>query len=188
MQAGIFRLRGYTLRLFDNSSVGHSLCSACQVETTTAEERQLKWDLRYLRQARGIATECSKDPSTKTGAVIVDSDGGLVSTGFNGFARKVKDTPERYADRDTKIAMILHCEENAILFAERWRLKGATLYTWPFMSCAKCAGMVVQVGISRCVAPPLPAHLQERWGKNIELAKMQFEEAGVQLDIIEVTE
>jgi dCMP deaminase len=142
--------------------------------------RQEKWDRRYLELAEFVA-KWSKDPSTKTGAVIIDAFGKPVSFGFNGFAQGTDDSPERYADRVRKIASVIHCEENAIFFADRDRLRGATLYTYPFMSCAKCAGAVVQVGIKRCVAPVLPPHLEERWGANIAIARKDFADAGVEL-------
>jgi dCMP deaminase len=152
-----------------------------------APARQLKWDLRFLQLAK-LVSSWSKDPSTQTGAVIVDPDGRVVSQGYNGFAKGVDDSPERYADRELKYRMVVHCEINAILFAERDRLMGATLYTHPFCSCSRCATQVIQAGIVRCVAPPLPAHLEERWGEDIKLSRQMFEEAGVQLDIVDPVE
>lgn len=122
---------------------------------------QIDWDRRFIEMAKLVAS-WSKDPSTQTGAVIVDPRRRVVSVGYNGFARGVEDTPERYADRETKYKLIVHCERNALLFAGR-DLKGCTLYTWPFMSCATCAAVVIQSGITRCVAPPIPEHLRERW-------------------------
>ena len=142
--------------------------------------RQTRWDKRYLELARHVAS-WSKDPSTKTGAVITAPDGRVVSVGYNGFAKGVDDTPERYNDRDLKYKMIVHCERNAILFAKR-DLAGCTLYTWPFMSCSVCAAMVIQAGIKRCVAPPVPPHLLERWGHDMNvLATTMFNEAGVEV-------
>jgi dCMP deaminase len=140
---------------------------------------QLKWDLRFLELAQFVS-KWSKDPSTQTGAVIVDKNRRVVSVGYNGFAKGVQDLEERYKDRDFKIATIIHCEENAILFS-RQDLTCCTLYTHPFCSCAKCASLVIQSGISRCVAQPLPEHLQGRWGANVEITKQMFQEAGVEL-------
>lgn len=144
-----------------------------------------KWDLRFLELARHIAT-WSRDPSTQTGAVIADGK-RVVSVGYNGFAAGVIDSPERYADRDTKYKMIIHCERNAIIFAQR-QLNGLTLYTWPFMSCSVCAAMVIQAGIKRCVAPSLPPHLADRWGEDTNLARQMFREANVRLDLYEIGE
>lgn len=141
-----------------------------------------KWDCRFLEMARLVAS-WSKDPSTQTGAVVVDANRRVVSVGYNGFARGVLDLPERYADRETKYKMVVHCERNAIIFAKR-DLSGCTLYTWPFMSCSVCAGMVINAGIVRCVAPVLPEHLRERWAEDIDLSRRMFLEALVVLDEI----
>jgi dCMP deaminase len=141
-----------------------------------------KWDRRFLSLAEFIA-KWSLDPSTKTGAVIVDPHRRVVSTGYNGFARGVGDHYERYADRDTKYKCVVHCEVNAVLFAHR-SLEGCTLYTYPFSSCSRCAAVVIQSGIKRCVAPPLPPELAERWADDLEWAALQFREAGVELDLI----
>lgn len=137
------------------------------------------WDQRFLDLAEHIA-QWSKDPSTKTGAVIVAPDRRIVSLGYNGFPRGYPDWPEIYADRERKYKIIVHCERNAMLFA-REPLVGCTLYTWPLASCSVCAAMVVQTGIKRCVAPKLPEHLRERWGADISLSKNIFEWGGVEL-------
>ena len=140
--------------------------------------RQEKWDARYLELAKHIA-QWSKDPSTKTGAVITAQNGSVVSIGYNGFAIGVEDTEERYNDRDTKYKIVVHCERNAIIFAQR-SLSNCTLYTWPFMSCAPCAGMVIQAGIKRCVAPK---NDNPRWQADFALTEQLFKEAGVKLDL-----
>jgi dCMP deaminase len=145
-----------------------------------------KWDERYIELARQISTY-SKDPFTQTGAVIVDSSNRVVSVGYNGFPKGVKDDVERYQNRDLKNSLIVHCETNAVAFARR-DLTGCVLYTWPFQSCSRCAGLVIQSGIHRCVAPPIPDDKKERWEEDMKLAAMMFEEAGLQLDIITLTE
>jgi dCMP deaminase len=144
------------------------------------QEKQLKWDKRFLHLAEFWAKECSKDPSTKTGAVIVDKDKSIVSMGYNGFPKGVDDSEERLNNREVKYQMIVHCERNAILFARR-NLEGCTLYTWPFASCAICAGMVIQTGIKRVVYPKLTdPGLIERWGKSLELTYQMYDEAGLE--------
>lgn len=147
-----------------------------------SEHRQDKWDRRFLALAEHVAG-WSKDPSTKTGAVIVDERRRVVSLGYNGFPVDVCDSPERYADRELKYKLIVHCERNAILFARR-DLAGCTLYTWPFMSCAPCAAMIIQAGIKRCVAPVTPEHLRERWEADMRLAGEMLTEAFVLLDLL----
>ncbi|MEK6862143.1 MAG: deaminase [Nanoarchaeota archaeon] len=142
-----------------------------------------KWDRRFLELAKHIA-QWSKDPSTKTGAVIVNKDNRIISTGFNGFPQGILDSEERYNDRELKYQMIIHGDLNAILFA-RQDLTGYTLYTWPFMSCSKCASLVIQSGIARCVAPKTPEDIDSRWHDSLELSKQLFKEAGIKLDIYE---
>lgn len=148
-----------------------------------AEKSQEKWDRDFLALARWWAERKSKDPSTKTGACITRGR-DLISLGYNGFAPGVEDRPERYADRDTKLELVVHCEVAAIIRAAR-PLHGCTLYTWPFMSCARCAALVISSGITRCVAPVLDPTRTERWGSSCDLARQQFKEAGVELVLLE---
>ena len=140
--------------------------------------------MRFLKLAKEVST-WSKDPSTKVGAAIVDDNKQVISLGYNGFAKDIEDTDERYADREnTKYKIIIHSEENAILFAERSRLKNSSLYVWPLMPCARCAAKIVQVGIKRVVAKKpdfLVDEADARWERDFALTKEQFEEAKVDL-------
>lgn len=142
-----------------------------------------KWDERFLALAQHVAG-WSKDPSTKVGAIIVDSNQRVISLGYNGFARGVDDSPERLSNRDTKYKMTVHAEMNAILFAKT-DLIGTVLYTWPFMPCAHCAAAAIQVGISQVIAPPSS---NPRWTADFTLSKQMFEEAGVGLMLTEPNE
>ena len=136
-----------------------------------------KWDARFLGQAELVAG-WSKDPSTKVGAVIVDALNRVVSQGFNGFAKSIKDTRARLSDRAKKYPMVIHAELNAILFAQR-SLRGCTIYIWPMPPCASCAGPLIQVGITRVVSVPPTAEHIDRWGDSYALAQEMFREAGV---------
>ena len=54
-----------------------------------------KWHYRFMEVARLIAT-WSKDPNTKTGAIVVGPDREIRATGYNGLVRGVNDDiPER---------------------------------------------------------------------------------------------
>lgn len=142
--------------------------------------RQDKWDRRFLRLAEHIAG-WSQDPSTKTGAVIVDEHNRVVSTGYNGFPKSMPDYPEWYFNRDEKYSRIVHCEMNAILFAHR-DLSGFTLYTWPLLSCDRCFVFVAQAGIRRCVAPVLTdPGLIERWGPQMTKVRGYAQEMSIEM-------
>ncbi len=110
-----------------------------------------KWDRRFLGLAAHIAT-WSKDPSSQVGAVIVRPDRTIASAGFNGFPRGMRDDPELYEDRGSKYSRVIHAEMNAIVHATE-KLRGFTLYTWPYVPCDRCAVIIIQAGIERVVAP-----------------------------------
>ena len=121
----------------------------------------------------------SKDPSTKVGAVIFDDKRRIVSAGYNGFARGVKDTSSRLHDRDTKYKLTLHAEANAILFATG-ALDGSTIVvTHP--CCAQCAAQIIQAGIKHVVWPHPSREFLMRWKDNLTLSIDQFIEAGVEV-------
>jgi dCMP deaminase len=147
-------------------------------------EQLHKWDKRFLRLARETST-WSKDPSTKTGAVIVSPDKVDVILGFNGFPKRMKDSTELYANRETKYSRIIHCEMNALIHSHK-SLAGYTLYTWPFLSCDRCAVHMIESGIVHAVAPLPTADQLTRWGKAFELTRSYFEEAGVNVDEVDL--
>lgn len=137
------------------------------------------WDERFLGMAHLVST-WSKDPSTKVGAVIVDKNKRIVSTGFNGFPKGIHDFSFRYDNKMLKYKMIVHAERNAILFAQR-DLAGCTLYTWPVPCCAECAAMVIQAGIKKVVVPNIDIVVGPQWSESFRIADMMFREAGVEV-------
>lgn len=125
------------------------------------------WDIRFLKVAREVAS-WSKDPSTQTGAVIVETHTRrLVSVGYNGFPQPMPDKPEWYANREEKYSRIVHCEINALIFAKDIPPE-STLYTWPFLSCDRCVVQMIQAGITRFVAPESTPEQLTRWGTAFE--------------------
>lgn len=121
----------------------------------------------------------SKDPSTQVGAVIFDEKRRVISTGYNGLARGVYDTPERLNNREVKYKMVLHAEKNAILFATA-PLDGATIVvTHP--CCAQCAAQIVQAGIKHVVWPEPDDAFLSRWADELHLTMQQFREAAVRV-------
>jgi len=147
-------------------------------ESSSMVEKNYKWHRRFISLADHVA-QWSKDPSTKCGSVIVDNKQRIISLGYNGLARGVKDLPERLLTRELKYELTIHAEENALLFANGKNLEGCTLYVTPLPTCVRCASKVIQSGISTVVAPVLPKHLVERWGDSVELSKEIFKEANV---------
>jgi dCMP deaminase len=141
-----------------------------------------KWDLRFLDLAKLVAS-WSKDPSTQTGAVITRPNRSLASVGFNGFPQKMTDDPTLYANRDEKYSRIVHCEMNALQFAQE-PVNGHTLYTFPFISCDRCFVHMAQAGIVRFVAPCATPEQLTRWGAAFDRVRGYAKDMG--LEVIEI--
>ena len=124
----------------------------------------------------------SKDPSTQVGAVIVDKNRRIISTGYNGFAVGVLDTKERLENRELKYPLTLHAEENALSFA-RQDLKDCVLYVYGLPPCAHCASLIIQSGIKQVYTYELDEE-NPRWNDSIALTKQIFREAEVDLTFI----
>jgi len=149
-----------------------------------SKEKADKWDLRMLNLADHISA-WSKDPSTKCGAVIAAPDRTIVSMGYNGFPRGMDDNPVLYEERQIKYERIVHCEMNAILSSYN-SVIGCTLYTFPLISCSRCAVHIIQAGIMRCVAPRIPQDQATRWATDCEKTRKYFKEAQVSFTEIDM--
>lgn len=167
----------------DGDIISRYSCSQCGGRGWRHKEAD-KWDRRFLQLAQLVST-WSKDPSTKCGAVIVRPDRTVASLGFNGFPQAMSDAPELYDDRETKYSRVVHCEMNAVLTAHE-PLRGCVLYTWPFLSCDRCAVHMIQTGIVRAVAPAADDDAQGRWGGSLEKTKRYFGEANVEFREIDI--
>lgn len=137
-----------------------------------------KWSTRFMELAEHVAT-WSKDPSTQVGCVIVDKQNRVVSLGFNGFPRGVKDIASRYTDKETKYLFVAHAERNALDNAPL-SVEGCTLYS-PLFPCNECAKSIIQKGIKKVISyVPDEDRPHLRW----DITKKMFQEAGVQVYLI----
>jgi dCMP deaminase len=136
-----------------------------------------KWDTRFLGLAAHISA-WSKDPSSQVGAVISDGN-RIVSLGYNGFATGVEDATERLTNRDVKLNLTIHAEENAMIFAKR-DLSGCTVYvTHP--PCPRCASKLIQEEIKRVVFIAPSEDFLSRWAEDLKLSLEMYQEAGVEV-------
>ena len=146
-----------------------------------------KWERRVLKfwPVLQAVTSMSKDPSTKIGAIALDTNMNVVATGYNGFPRGVTDSVERYADRETKYKLVAHAEQNLIAQAaySGVSLCGATLLVSNLYPCSSCAKSIIQSGITRVVAPRHSA--SDRWLEESKWAKLLFDESGVEVICLE---
>jgi len=143
-------------------------------------------ELDILRSAYKIANLYSKDPSTQTGAVLVNTELGaltFVTAGYNNFPRNVGQTEERMKDRDIKLAYIEHAERNAIFSAAQigYSTRHLTLYA-PWFACADCGRAIIQAGIKEVVGHTLMDEITpDRWKQSIDFARRMLLEAGVKM-------
>jgi len=146
-----------------------------------------KWGNRYTKLAKEIST-WSKDPSTQVGAVVIGRDGQVLSQGYNGFPRRVRDTEERWVNKEKKYELVVHAEMNAIYNASLSgvSLNGATLYVYGLPICNECAKGIIQCGIKKVVATR-PKIYNSDWDKSTKAAEALFREAEV-MYLIDVEE
>jgi dCMP deaminase len=111
----------------------------------------------FMELARKVA-ENSKDPSTQVGAVIVDEQNRIVSTGYNGFVAGCYED-EMSWERPMKYHLVIHAEMNALLFARR-DLKGCTLYV-THAPCDTCLKHVLQAQV-KVILYDSPGPMRER--------------------------
>lgn len=138
------------------------------------------WDQRFLDLAALVAT-WSKDPSTGCGAVVVDTNNRVVSLGFNGFPRSVRDDMAIRVDRERKLMRTIHAEENALLFAQR-PVEGFTIYV-NAPPCAKCTAKIIQAGIARIVCAAASDDFRARWASEFEEAASMMAEARIMYEV-----
>ncbi|MEG0034450.1 MAG: dCMP deaminase family protein [Bacilli bacterium] len=117
------------------------------------EASNISWD-EYFMGIALLSAQRSKDPNTKVGACIVDSEHKVVSIGYNGMPRGLDESQlswNKGEDLDSKYLYVCHAEFNAILNTRNGSaLKGCTLYVSLF-PCNECAKAIIQSGIKEIV-------------------------------------
>jgi len=142
------------------------------------------WDEYFIKIAQLVASRSSCS-SRQVGAVIV-KDKMLISTGYNGTPRGIKNCDEGGCKRceDKKLGKLksgekldecicVHAEENALLQAayNGISVKGATIYT-SLCPCSYCTKHIINAGIKKVF-----------YSKDYALdeqSKSLFKEAGVE--------
>ncbi len=134
----------------------------------------------------GIAREVStwsKDPSRQIGAVAIGEKGQILAQGYNGFPRGIKDSDERYSDREKKYKYVVHAEMNCIYNAS-WNgvsLNNSIFYVYGLPVCSECAKGLIQVGVKKVVVQvPNQISIPINWLKHEKTTKELFREAGIE--------
>ena len=104
---------------------------------------RLSW-VAYFFNLSYLVSERSPDAQTKHGAVIVDKENRVVSTGYNGFPRGGPDLLLPNI-RPKKYPYIVHAEMNALLSA-RCDVTGFSIFVTGF-PCKSCLLHIISSGI-----------------------------------------
>ena len=143
-----------------------------------------KWDKRFMEISK-VISQWSKDPSRQIGAIAVRNR-KILSTGYNGFPKGIKDLKSRYDNREEKYKFVVHAEMNCIYNAAEngISLKDSTLYIYGLPVCGDCALGIIQAGVSRVVA--ISHNTPDRWKEAIANTGSIFDEAGVKYEYAEI--
>lgn len=141
------------------------------------DEKQREWDEYFIKIAE-VAASKSKDPSTKTGCVIVDPDKRIVSLGYNGMLQGADESKMTLEERPMKYYFVIHSEMNALIFAKR-DLTGCTVYNL-VATCENCLKYCLQAGIKRFVYKELRVHSLSN-GKPHSMTNIETDEAVIRL-------
>jgi dCMP deaminase len=106
----------------------------------------------------------SLDPDTKHGCVVIDREGGILTTGYNGPPRGCVDLNVPLT-RPDKYDWMLHSEANCIFTAARngIPLRGSHFYITG-IPCFHCLTFMIQVGASRITYGPLNSWMHKEEG------------------------
>lgn len=125
----------------------------------------------YFMKMADTAKLRSPDPKTQVGAVLVDKQHRIVSTGYNGPPKGFPDEKLNWVDRESIYPRVVHAEMNAILYAGG-RFEGSTLYC-TLSPCKDCLKLVSAAGIQQ-------VFFKERY-KDFDMVLKLAEEFGVTL-------
>lgn len=149
-----------TVRLLNtSSSLAHLYVNLGKLDLLSTERLRPGWD-NYFMTLASLAARRSNCMKRRVGCVVVSHNRRVISTGYNGTPRGIRNCGEGGCPRCNQglgsghglaTCLCIHAEENALLEAGRDRLReGAVLYcdTCP---CLTCSIKIAQVGISEVV-------------------------------------
>lgn len=104
-----------------------------------------------------LSAKRSKDPSKQVGACVVSQGNIILSIGYNGFPRGIRDDELPWAKLsqideplDTKYPYVVHAEANAILNANTDKMAGQRIYVTMY-PCNECAKLIIQAGLREVI-------------------------------------
>ena len=161
------------------------ISEAPEVKLQIEKDKILSWE-EYVIGYSKIMSMRSKDPNNQVGAVIVDDDKRIISSGYNGMISGCSDkefpwTKISENSYDTKYPYVIPAEANAIFQAQKRSvdLRGTSIYT-KFFPYRNCANAIAQVGIKHVY------YTDDKYNNTLDSkdAKIIFDCAGVDYQMI----
>eukprot|EP00930_Biecheleria_cincta_P015198 TRINITY_DN12762_c0_g1_i3.p1 TRINITY_DN12762_c0_g1~~TRINITY_DN12762_c0_g1_i3.p1 ORF type:complete len:278 (-),score=20.93 TRINITY_DN12762_c0_g1_i3:13-825(-) len=133
-----------------------SICKLDPGSPLKREDGVLSWDDYFIALAF-LSAQRSKDPNKQVGACVVSQGNIILSIGYNGFPRGIRDDDLPWAKLsqigeplDTKYPYVVHAEANAILNANTDKMSGQRIYVTMY-PCNECAKLIIQAGLREVI-------------------------------------
>lgn len=131
---------------------------------------RLDWDCYFMNIAEAVAARA--DCTRRQASAVIVKGNRIVSTGYNGApaghagclssgacprGQLSQEELAAYSSYDAGpgFCIAVHAEANALLYADRDKTEGSTLYTWSSTPegapCAGCRRLILGAGIARVV-------------------------------------
>jgi len=108
--------------------------------------------ISFEELALNIARECSKrseDLHQKVGCCILNKEGRILSTGYNGLLPKIDMDKSFWLDRDLRRKYVIHAEINALSRIKRE--EEPYILATTLLPCSACASNIVSYGIKKVI-------------------------------------
>ncbi|KAI0395449.1 cytidine deaminase-like protein [Xylariaceae sp. FL0594] len=150
-----------TIKLLNTSdSLAHLYATLGKLDLTDGDRLRPSWDTYFMALASLAARRCNC-MKRAVGCVLVDSKRRVISTGYNGTPRNLRNCMDGGCPRcnsgevssgvSLATCLCLHAEENALLEAGRERIRDGSVLYCNTCPCLTCSIKIVQVGISEVV-------------------------------------
>ncbi|KAI1808113.1 cytidine deaminase-like protein [Daldinia bambusicola] len=170
------------IRLLNTSSdLAHLYATLAKLDLTNPDRLRPSWDSYFMALASLAAQRCNC-MKRAVGCVLVDSKHHVISTGYNGTPRHLRNCGDGGCPRCNSgessgaalsTCLCLHAEENALLEAGRERIRDGSILYCNTCPCLTCSIKIVQVGITEVV-------YSQGYSMDTETAEI-FRNAGVKL-------
>lgn len=144
-----------------------------------------KTQIKNYSQLTYAISQFSKDPDKKVGSIFLHPKTfQILSTGYNGFPRKVNETNKRWK-KPEKYKWVVHSEQNGIYNAtlNGVKLKNSILFTTKF-PCNDCAKGLIQAGIKQ-IYTYKPDLKHKTWGESMKISLKMFKETNIRIHYLD---